>query len=244
MREPGIAFRPSRTWPPDRLTTVLFDLDDTLIDSFNARVVALYQVFESFDIHDQAASEFMRGSGGKQLKTALAELETKLGISVGLYESYRESYWTKFTDTIRPYSGVKQLLSEIRIQGLSTGVVTQKSRGFQIKGRSAGAARELKHAGLSDMFPTVIGMEDVRRYKPHPEGIRLAMELLVSSPEHTLMVGDSFPDIEAGRAAGCWTCHATWGLPEDHRTLDGLEPDIVAATPAELSKLISAQQAI
>ena len=58
------------------------------------------------------------------------------------------------------------------------------------------------------------------------------------------MVGDSFPDIEAGRAAGCWTCHATWGLPEDHRTLDGLEPDIVAATPAELSKLISAQQAI
>ena len=170
MREPGIAFRPSRTWPPDRLTTVLFDLDDTLIDSFNARVVALYQVFESFDIHDQAASEFMRGSGGKQLKTALAELETKLGISVGLYESYRESYWTKFTDTIRPYSGVKQLLSEIRIQGLSAGVVTQKSRGFQINGRSAGAAKELKHAGLSDMFPTVIGMEDVRRYKPHPEG--------------------------------------------------------------------------
>ena len=236
--------RPSRTWPPDRLTTVLFDLDDTLIDSFNARVVALYQVFESFDIHDQAASEFMRGSGGKQLKTALAELETKLGISVGLYESYRESYWTKFTDTIRPYSGVKQLLSEIRIQGLSAGVVTQKSRGFQINGRSAGAAKELKHAGLSDMFPTVIGMEDVRRYKPHPEEIRLAMELLVSSPEHTLMVGDSFPDIEAGRAAGCWTCHATWGLPEDDHTLDGLEPDIVAATPAELSKLISAQQAI
>ncbi len=110
----GIALRPSRTWPPDRLTTVLFDLDDTLIDSFNARVVALYQVFESFDIRDQAASEFMRGSGGKQLKTALAELETKLGISVGLYESYRESYWTKFTDTIRPYSGVKQLLSEIK----------------------------------------------------------------------------------------------------------------------------------
>ena len=110
--------------------------------------------------------------------------------------------------------------------------------------REPGIARELKHAGLSDMFPTVIGMEDVRRYKPHPEGIRLAMELLVSSPEHTLMVGDSFPDIEAGRAAGCWTCHATWGLPEDHRTLDGLEPDIVAATPAELSKLISAQQAI
>ena len=104
--------------------------------------------------------------------------------------------------------------------------------------------KEVRQAGLSEAFPVVIGMEDVTRFKPHPEGIRLAMTLLGASPENTLMIGDSFPDMEAGRAAGCWTCHATWGLPEGGGALLGVRPDIVAATPAQLSKLISAQQAI
>ncbi len=244
MREPGIALRPSRTWPPDRLTTVLFDLDDTLIDSFDARAAALARVFASSGIRGHSASEFMRDLGGKQLTTALEELESELASSDGLYETYREFYWTNETDTIRPYPGIQPLLSAIKAQGLSTGLVTQKRRNFSIGGRSAGAMKEVRQARLSEAFPVVIGMEDVRRFKPHPEGIRLAMRLLGASPENTLMIGDSFPDMEAGRAAGCWTCHATWGLPEGGGALHGVRPDIVATTPAELLNLISPQRGV
>ena len=234
--------RSNKRWPPDRLTTVLFDLDDTLIDSFDARASALERVFLRFNIRGHSPREFMRDLGGKQLMTALEELESELGSNVGLYETYREFYWTQETDTIRPYPGIEPLLSAIKTAGLSTGVVTQKRRSFSIGGRSAGAMKEIEQARLSEAFPTVIGMENVTRYKPHPEGIRLAMSLLRASPENTLMVGDSFPDMEAGRAAGCWTCHATWGLPEGGGALDGVQPDIVAATPADLLELISGQR--
>ena len=233
--------KPDRTWPPDRLTTVLFDLDDTLIESFDARVSALDRVFTHFDIHGHSPRDFMRDLGGEQLMSALGELESELGSNSGLYETYREFYWTNETDTVRPYPGIEPLLSAIRVAGLSTGLVTQKRRNFSIGGRSAGAMREVRQAGLSEAFPVVIGMEDVTRFKPHPEGIRLAIKLLSASPEHTLMVGDSFPDIAAGRAAGCWTCHATWGLPEGVGALDGVRPDVVAATPAELRTLIFGQ---
>ena len=236
--------KPDRTWPPSHLATVIFDLDDTLIDSFEARVAALERVFANFDIRGHSASEFMRDLGGKQLMTALEELESELASSDGLYETYREFYWTNETDTIRPYPGIEPLLSAIKAQGLSTGLVTQKRRNFSIGGRSAGAMKEVRQAGLSEAFPVVIGMEDVTRFKPHPEGIRLAMTLLGASPENTLMIGDSFPDMEAGRAAGCWTCHATWGLPEGGGALHGVRPDIVATTPAELLKLISLQRGV
>lgn len=236
--------KPDKRWPPDRLTTVLFDLDDTLIDSFDARSSALERVFVRFNVLDRSPRDFMRDLGGNQLMTALEELESELGQRVGLYETYRELYWTEETDTIRPYPGVKPLLSAIKADGLSTGLVTQKRRNFTIAGRSAGAMREIRQAGLSEAFPVVIGMEDVTRFKPHPEGIRLAMRLLGAAPEHTLMVGDSFPDMEAGRAAGCWTCHATWGLPEGAGALDEVQPDIVAATPAELLDLITGQPSV
>ena len=86
--------KPDRTWPPSHLDTVLFDLDDTLIDSFEARVAALERVFANFDIRGYSGSEFMRDLGGKQLMTALEELESELGRSNGLYETYREFYWT------------------------------------------------------------------------------------------------------------------------------------------------------
>lgn len=230
-----------RRWPPDRLTTVLFDLDDTLIDSFDARVAALEKVFARFDIRGRSAREFMRELGGNQLMTALEDLESELGTSDGLYETYRVFYWTQETDAIRPFPGIEPLLTAIRRAGLSTGVVTQKRRNFDIQGRSAGAMSELRQAGLSEAFSAVIGMENVTRFKPHPEGIRLAMKILDASPEGTLMVGDSFPDMEAGRAAGCWTCHATWGLPPGAGALDGVRPDIVVATPAELRTLIFGQ---
>ena len=227
-----------RRWPPDRLTAVLFDLDDTLIDSFDARVAALERVFAKFDIRGRSAHEFMRDLGGNQLMIALEHLESELGSTVGLYEAYRVLYWTEETDTIRPFPGIEPLLTAISKAGLRTGVVTQKRRNFDIQGRSAGAMREVSQVGLSEAFPVVIGMEDVTRFKPHPEGIRLAMKILGAHPTSTLMVGDSFPDMEAGRAAGCWTCHATWGLPVGSGALGGVRPDIVAASPDELRTLI------
>ena len=56
--ERRITLKPDRTWPPSHLDTVLFDLDDTLIDSFEARVAALERVFANFDIrgHSRPAS--------------------------------------------------------------------------------------------------------------------------------------------------------------------------------------------
>lgn len=72
-------------------------------------------------------------------------------------------------------------------------VVTRNSR------HSVTAA--LAAAGL-DATPPIVGREDVRRLKPDPEGLLLAVQAIGADPAATPLVGDTFHDVEAARAAG------------------------------------------
>jgi HAD superfamily hydrolase (TIGR01549 family) len=47
----------------------------------------------------------------------------------------------------------------------------------------------------------VIGREDVTKLKPHPEGLKLALEKMKLRPDQTIMIGDTHQDIECAHAA-------------------------------------------
>jgi phosphoglycolate phosphatase len=51
-------------------------------------------------------------------------------------------------------------------------------------------------------FGTIVGREDVRRLKPAPDGLRLALEREGVEAARAFFVGDLATDVEAGRAAG------------------------------------------
>ena len=115
--------------------------------------------------------------------------------------------------------------------------VTQKSRHFQIDGVLAGVAVELEELELAGLFPVVIGVDDVQETKPHPEGILMALERIGVQPENALMIGDTVTDIQAAKAAGCWSCLATWGVPDGASRAERSNPDMVVDTPGDLLKL-------
>jgi phosphoglycolate phosphatase len=48
----------------------------------------------------------------------------------------------------------------------------------------------------------IVGREDVRRLKPDPEGLRLLLARHGVAPAHAALVGDTFHDVQAARAAG------------------------------------------
>ncbi len=215
----------------DPLSTVLFDLDDTLLDSFDARVKALQQVFARAAISDPKAEQFLRGLQGTPLSEALAKLEARRKTEASLFEDYRRAYWTKGPGMIRLYPGVKRMLEELCSHGVRLGIVTQKARQLQVEWGSVGAAQELEELGVASLFSVIVGFEDVSHYKPHPEGINLALSRMEALPHQTLVVGDSAADMEAARSAGCWSCYATWGIPTEERGLEAVQADLVAETP-------------
>ena len=222
---------------PDSPSTILFDLDDTLLDSFDARVRTLQFVFMRAGIRHPKAEQFLRSLHGTLLKEALTQFGAMRAIEANLFEDYRRTYWTKKPGIIKLYPGVKPMLEELHSRGVKLGIVTQKVRLFEIEGHSAGALKELEELGIANLFSVIVGFEDVSRYKPDPESINLALSRLATQPRETLMVGDSAADIEAARNAGCWSCYATWGLPVAEQQLDSIQADFTAEIPKTLLEL-------
>jgi phosphoglycolate phosphatase len=60
----------------------------------------------------------------------------------------------------------------------------------------------LQREALLHGFEVVIGGEDVKQHKPHPQGLFEALKRMECSPASTVYVGDSVVDAELARRAG------------------------------------------
>ncbi len=219
------------------LTTVLFDLDDTLVDSFPARLAALQIVFSDAGIHSPTANEFLCSQVGSPIHQALSQLETAGGTAHGLFERFRRAYWIREHGIISLYPGIEAVVQELYRRGVKLGVITQKRRAFEIEGHRAGASEELRQLGIAGLFSVIVGFEDVTLHKPHPEPVHLALDNLKARPWETILVGDSAADVGSAIAAKCWSCLATWGIGETDSHHSDLGADLVARTPEELLEL-------
>jgi pyrophosphatase PpaX len=216
--------------------TVLFDLDDTLTDSYRARQLALEKVFGSAGIGSPSAAELLQRHDGSPFGTTLNKIAVGHGVQADLYAEYQTELFSTPVGVITLYPGIKQMLETLRARGMKLGVVTAKKRLARVDGRSAGASQDLRDTGVAELFDTVVGSEDTALHKPDPEPVRLALATLSSAPQESFFVGDSSADIGAGRAAGCRTCLATWAPTRETGAVTGA--DLVAETPERLLALI------
>lgn len=217
-------------------STILFDLDDTLADTLRAREAALHRALVHSGITSPTAEEFIKGLRGGQLRHSLQALGVSAGLDHSLFDQYVSAYWLQAPGNVVLFAGVLETLQSLHGRGVRMGVVTQKERLLDNGGRAAGAAQELADMGVRDLFSIVVGYEDVANHKPHPEPVLLALRQLGADPRETLVVGDSFADIESARAANCWSCLATWGH-EPGAAIAHLRADYVARQPASLLEL-------
>ncbi len=216
---------------PLHVSAVLWDFDDTLVDSLPARVESLSQVLRDVGMGDVDTRRFLQNLGDSTLEGSLASLAESRGRPTDLYRRYRSVYWTKDPAVLRLFPGVDEALEALGRHGVLMGVVTQKARTFEIEGVAAGASVELEALGIADRFAVVVGIEDVRRTKPDPEGVLKALQELGVPPERAVMVGDTLADIGAAKGAGTWSCLATWGIPDGAERAELTQPDFVVATP-------------
>ena len=143
-------------------------------------------------------------------------------------------------EMIEVFPGIRAVLENLRSEGKPVALVTS------VPDRSLVSA-VLESIGAKHWFKSVVTGEDVKRPKPDPEGIQLALEGLGLSKRQVLMVGDSAADIQAGRDAGVITGAALWAR-KDLRDLWGplasrARPDFEFQTVAELGGFLSRRRA-
>ena len=209
------------------LTTFLFDLDGTLIDSIELILRSYRHTMRAHRGLEPPDEVWMKGLGTplwvqfRDWTDDPAEIEAM----VATYRAYNLEHHDAL---VRPYDGVVAAVRALRHQGKTLGLVTSKLR--------SGALRGLQLAGLEDAFAVIVGADEVTHPKPDPEPVLKALECLGAPATGAVFIGDSRHDIECGRAAGVKTAAALWG-PFDRAQLQDLEPDYWLERPEDLSLL-------
>lgn len=209
------------------IQAVLWDLDDTLLNTLPARMLSLAHAYEVTIGGSIDALALWRSHRGGTLEALGQRL---LGVDyMRFVRAYREHYYASARQ-IPPFEGVPEVLAAFHHEGLPMAVVTSKI--------SWGAVEELQNSGLLQYFAAVIGADDTEQNKPDPEPVFAALDRLMLEPgPRVILVGDSPADIFAASNAGCTSVAATWGTLDEELLLD-TSPKAIVRAPVDVVELV------
>lgn len=187
------------------LTSVLFDLDGTLLDTvddFMAIILSMRQArglppMDAMRIRDRVSD----GSVG-MLSSAFGQQPNDADFDA-LREDFLQRYDQALAKHTRLFEGMPELLDWLDEQRLPWGVVTNKLSRFSIPLLAA--------MGLAERCHSLVCADQTRQSKPHPEPLLKACVEMGVKPQDSVYVGDHRRDILAGRAAGMPTIAALYG---------------------------------
>lgn len=178
----------------------LFDIDGTLLDSAPDICGAVRAVISSTPKHD-VPFEYLKSYVGRHLIDLFADLFP--GQPAEHYDElvrqYRAIYPERGHRMTKRFPGVKEALSQL---GGRKGTATTKA--------TPTARIVLEMFDLLPYFDHVQGTDGFPS-KPAPDVIFRSLGALGMKPEDCLLVGDSGPDMEAGRKAGVKLCAVRYG---------------------------------
>jgi putative hydrolase of the HAD superfamily len=197
--------------PP--LQAVLFDLDDTLLDTADVerrrwvavcellrRMVAgidLAEFERRYRPYDRGRVEVHCGElpyDAFRRERLTHALEPWTPVDRRLFSAYVELS-NAIADGIQPLPGARALLRQLRVRGIAAGVVTN--------GPSAWQRRKLEITGIDGLVDAVVVSGEISVLKPDPRPFLIACERLGVPPAAAVMVGDKADvDITGAEAAG------------------------------------------
>ncbi|OUM99905.1 MAG: pyrophosphatase [Paenibacillaceae bacterium ZCTH02-B3] len=196
----------TRTEAPSRpglvFTTVLFDLDGTILDTNELIIQSFLHALRGVVPPDFGREQIIPLMG--QPLVSQMRIFTGREEVADLVRAYREYNLAHHDRMVKLFPGVAETLDVLKKSGIRTGVVTTKMRET--------SERALKLFGLWDKIDVLVGIDDVAHPKPDPEPVLKAMQAVGAEPARTLMVGDSPVDMEAALRAGAVPAGVAWSL--------------------------------
>jgi pyrophosphatase PpaX len=205
-------------------TTVLFDLDGTLIDSGPIILASMRHASLTVLGREPDEERVRAAIGGPGLVEQMRELDPgRVDELVAVYRAHNEPLHA----ALDGFDDVIALLPLLREQGRRVGIVTAKRA-------TTAALAQARFPILAESIDVLVGAEDTERHKPHPDPLLEALARLGEGPERAAYVGDSPFDIRAAKAAGMLSIAVGWGGIHSHEKLRGEAPDAFVHDAAEL----------
>lgn len=171
---------------------ILFDWDNTLVDTWPIIHLALHDTFSEFGLEPWPLEE-VKKRVRHSMRDAFPQLFGERWETAG--DFYRNAYRSRYADTLNALPGAADVLEALSDSGIFLGIVSNK-QGPQLR-------REVEHLGWSRYFSAVVGASDAARDKPHPDPVLLALEGSGITPDGNVwLIGDSDIDVECANRCG------------------------------------------
>ncbi|SNS52067.1 putative hydrolase of the HAD superfamily [Micrococcales bacterium KH10] len=245
-----------------QIAAVIFDVDDTLVDTKAAFAEALSAIASHYlprlpvaDHHQVVAlwrqdpdgyyRAFTRGEMGfrEQRYLRAEQVQRTFGgreITAAGFDAWDERFEAAFQAAWQPFEDAADVLALLRDTGLKIGAVTNAATAYQWQ--------KLERTGLKGFIATVVGVDELGYGKPSPDVFTLGCDRLGVTPPQAVYVGDEL-DIDARAAitaglAGVWVDRpaARRGGPFDENREQALADGVLVIE--NLSDLPAALQTI
>ena len=206
----------------NNIDTILFDKDGTFIDLHyfwgKMTEMRVEEIIEKFNLpkdlfpklclylgYDTSKVEMLQnGITAMYSRPVIIEIFCKnlneLGIKITendieeIFDNVSKLFYENMSEYTKPIESAIDFIKNIKSKGLKTGIVTSDTKESTLL--------TLKHFHWEDLFDVVIGRESTKETKESGVPVKLALELLKSNPENTLMVGDAPMDYLAAKNGG------------------------------------------
>ncbi len=213
----------------------IFDLDGTLTDTLTSIAYSANSSLRKEGLSELPRDSFRYYAGDGALELVRRYIKDTRNISCPLdphdeknlehfYKSYMEEFSKYCMYEVKPFPGIRELLSALRERGIKTAVLSNKpdAQTREVVGSVFG----------EDSFDHIQGqMEGVRR-KPAPDGALRIAESFSVKPSECMYLGDTNTDMLTGKSAGMYTVGVLWGF-RDRKELEENGADAVISEPME-----------
>jgi phosphoglycolate phosphatase len=186
----------------NKIKSIIFDMDGTLLDSSYALTCSVNHVRKSLGLApvEKEMLEFCINEPDQDLPKIFYNTD---GYDPSHKALFAEHYLANANLHVKPYEGAHELLEFLHVKGFTLSIATNAADIF--------ALNMLKGQGMLEFFSFIVGANNVERSKPHPDMLEHIAKLSNIPLSQTILVGDSVKDEGASQNANVDFMFAKWG---------------------------------
>lgn len=204
--------------------TILFDVDNTLIDSAAIATNVLHKIVSNYGYHNVSKQSIRNRVGIPTDKILLElgldsvdEITSDFTIAIGQHK-----------DELEFFNGIQSLLTTLKKKSISTGIVTSRTSA-EVKS-DLGAFPEITSSNI------IVTADKTTEHKPSGAPLEYAVQEYNLVKADTIYVGDTIYDMQAAQNANMDFASATWGaLPTTDFSAATFQPQ----QPQDLLQLLT-----
>lgn len=183
------------------IKAVVFDMDGVIFDSEKLYRKHWMITGKKYSIPEETMSELCNLIAGATKENNEKLMKSRFGQDFD-YMEFRGRTMERMDQDILEHglelkAGVKELFAYLKDKGYQIGLATSTAR--------ERAEKNLKNAGILDVFDEIVYGGTVPRGKPYPDIYLRACELLGVKPEEAMGIEDSLNGVKASATAGLYT---------------------------------------